>query len=90
MEKLKIGRLILLVATIAIGVKCRCNLTTFCAKTERQSINVHFKPYDYCTVDIIPSSSWHYLEISWSTSNFDVKGSMPYCHDEYIEVFLTR
>ncbi len=44
-----------------------------------------------CTISIQPSnlySSGYYLEITWST--FDVKGDMPDCKNDYVEVQLTR
>ena len=34
--------------------------------------------------------SSHYLEISWSTSHFDVKADMPECNENSVEVYLTR
>ncbi|XP_065054986.1 uncharacterized protein LOC135683609 [Rhopilema esculentum] len=34
------------------------------------------------------NASLHYLEIIWTL--FDVEGSIPYCSNDYVEVFLTR
>ena len=44
-----------------------------------------------CTFDISPSSSYdndYFLELIWIS--FDVKGKMPDCKEDYVEVFLTR
>ena len=49
---------------------------------------------DDCTLfiapeaDIIRRARAAYLEISWSL--FDVKGYMPDCEQDYVEVFLTK
>ena len=52
-----------------------------------------------CTFYISPSSLFanslflydnddYFLEVRWSS--FDVKGKMPRCNEDYVEVFLTR
>ncbi|XP_065054885.1 uncharacterized protein LOC135683532 [Rhopilema esculentum] len=47
---------------------------------------------EYCDIQIAPSnflnSSQFFLEIIWTT--FDIKGKLPDCKEDYVEVNLTR
>ena len=52
-----------------------------------------YKNNDRKSFYISPSSSVYqrdsyYLEISWS--RFDVRGYMPNCYEDYVEVYLTK
>ena len=93
MDLLKIGLLSSFVAAIFTCVECYCYSQTYYARTYSQQTSVYSSPYDYCTIYISPAyfgSSSYYLEISWSSYHFDVKGNMPHCNEDYVEVFLTR
>lgn len=71
-----------------------CNPTTLYASTKRSSISINAAAYDCRIINIRPythfSSNWYYLELSWSSSHFDVKGNMPFCTEDYLEVYLMR
>jgi len=86
--------LLSVVAAVVTTADCTCYSTTLYATTSRNSKTVYSSSYDYCTIKIRPSSysnygSSYYLEISWSSSYFNVKGDMPFCKKDYVEVFLT-
>jgi len=86
--------LLSVVAAVVTTADCTCYSTTLYATTSRNSKTVYSSSYDYCTIKIRPSSysnygSSYYLEISWSSSYFNVKGDMPFCKSDYVEVFLT-
>lgn len=74
-------------------VTCFCFSGTYIAETS-QSYLTHkgYSNNEDCTFRIVPSSGYdpddYYLEISWIT--FDVKGDMPACETDYVEIFLTR
>lgn len=66
---------------------------TLYAKSTSNSEGILFYANDERrTYTIVPaagySASSYYLEISWS-STFDVKGNMPYCSGDYVQVYLT-
>ena len=93
MGSVKFGFLASVVATIVTTVKCYCYGTTLFATPHSSSKFVYSRPYDNCAISINPgnySITSYYLEISWPSSKFDVKGYMPYCDEDYVEVFLTR
>ena len=81
------------ILSLPTTVGSTCYSRTLYARTYSQQISVSSPPnYEYCSFYIRPSSyysSSYFLEISWS-STFDVKGNMPYCIEDAVEVFLTR
>jgi len=89
-----LGLLFSALAAIVSTADGSCYSTTLVASTLRHSRSVYASAYDYCEIKIRPntyySSRSYYLEISWSSSKFDVKGNMPLCKEDYVEVFLTR
>jgi len=83
--------LLTVIAAIITTADCTCSSITLYATTSLYSRTVYSSSYDYCSIKINPSysySSSYYLELSWS-SFFDVKGDMPFCKEDYVEVFLT-
>eukprot|EP00794_Sanderia_malayensis_P017997 gene17997-19794_t len=69
-----------------------CYSTTLYATTSKSTKSLsYYTNYDDCTITIRPSSYYsggsYYLEIKWLS--FDVKGNMPNCYNDYVEVFLT-
>ena len=88
-----LGLLLSALAAIITNVECYCYSTLY-ANTYFNTKSVSTSAQGVCTINIRPSSyfysSYYYLEITWSSSNFDVKGYMPFCKDDYVEVFLTR
>ena len=86
------GLFISLIAAVIATADCYCYSRTLYASTYSQSTSVSpSSVYSYCTIRIRPFSysTSYYLELKWS-SNFDVRGNMPLCKENYIEVFLTR
>ncbi len=69
-----------------------CYSSTKYANTNTQYLsNSYYSNNEDCQFTILPSSSYtsgYYLEIIWTV--FDVKGEMPDCENDYVEVFLTR
>ena len=93
MAMLKACLLISVAAALLNTADSYCYSTTLYARTYQLSKSILYpSTYERCTIYIKPSSfysSGYYLMISWS-SYFDVKGNMPFCTEDYVEVFLTR
>ena len=73
---------------------CYCQSTTLYAGVMTGSKVVNPGKNEICSIYIRPETFYiprhYYLEISWSSTYFDVKGNMPHCKEDYIEVYLTR
>ena len=86
------GILLSAIAAIITTAEGYCFSTYLYAETYSKSKSVYTSALDYCSIYIRPSTSYsyssYYLEISWS-SFFDVKGNMPLCKEDYVQVFLT-
>eukprot|EP00794_Sanderia_malayensis_P017995 gene17995-19791_t len=72
-----------------------CYSTTLYASTSKstKSESYYYSSSEDCsTLKIRPSSYYssgkYYLEIKWLS--FDVKGNMPDCNNDYVEVFVSR
>ena len=80
-----------------------CSSQTYYAQTDNSYIyHTYYSSNEDCTFTIKPrtdsrtarshddrgSSGDYFLEISWS--DFDVRGKMPSCNNDYVEIFLTR
>ena len=86
--------LLALSAIINTSTSSTCKRTTLYASQERSSRSIYGAAFDCHTIEIRPYkgsiTKEFYLELSWSSSHFDVKGNMPFCTEDYLEVFLTR
>ena len=91
---MQIASLITAVVVIVDIAACACLLGTLHATTNSQSKHIIPLNNEHCTFYIRPNSLdnsiSYYLEIAWVQSDFDVRGNMPYCREDYVEVFLTR
>ena len=67
-----------------------CSSETYYASTSYGYLShLYYSDYEDCTFAIVPDyHHGYYLEISWTL--FDVRGNMPNCINDYVEVFLTR
>ena len=88
-----LGLLLLALSTIVnTSAFSTCKPTTLYASHERSSRSIHGAAYDCHTIDIRPYKGavtvGLYLELSWSSSHFDVKGNMPFCTEDYTLFFI--
>ena len=67
-----------------------CTSKTYYASTSSANLShLYYSDYEDCTFNIVPDHHRdYYLEISWTL--FDVRGNMPKCINDYVEVFLTK
>ena len=81
---------IVAIIDIAAGA---CSSGTRYANAYSQSESIVPSFTEHCTLYISPALLYRlnscFLEITWDQSRFDVKGNMPLCREEYVEVFLT-
>ena len=82
-----------IIANIISIAQCACSVRALFADLNHRSYNISPSNYDQCTFYIKPDVYYdglqHYLEIAWYPSDFDVRGNMPFCLEDYVEVFLT-
>jgi len=72
-------------------VKSYCySRTVYATKYSNFLSHLYYSNNEDCTFTILPryGYSGYFLEISWTT--FGVRGDMPNCNEDYIEVYLTR
>eukprot|EP00794_Sanderia_malayensis_P017996 gene17996-19792_t len=91
MKILKVLSIVLIL--IAEASTKSCHSKTFYATLSDKTVSVsNYSSNEDCTIDIRPVSQYsgsnYFLAIRWWTS-FDVKGNMPDCNNDYVEVFLT-
>ncbi len=90
-----IMRLLLLMFISVETASCYCATTLKKATRSKRYISqLSYANNEDCTYVIRPSSRYKkrpegtFLEIIWLS--FDVKGRMPNCDNDYVEVFLTK
>ena len=76
---------------------CYCIRTYYARPLEQTISHKGYSNDQHCSFTIEPGgryrnnngTSHYFLEITWKHF-FDVKGTMPHCENDYVEVFLTR
>ena len=77
---------------------CYCIRTYYARPFEQTISHKGYSNDQHCSFTIEPSARYNgnnngtshfFLEITWKHF-FDVKGTMPHCENDYVEVFLTR
>ena len=80
-----------LILSLVSLVNGDCTSRTVTAETSSGYLShLYYSSNEDCTFKIVPDSEYehYFLEISWT--QFDVRGDMPDCNKDYIEVYLTR
>ena len=99
LNRLNSSRILCILSALLMlpSVNCYC-IGKFYARPSEQTISHKGYSNDqYCSFTIEPSTryrerngtNFYFLEITWKYF-FDVRGTMPDCENDYVEVFLTR
>ena len=82
--------LVIVFISAAVSVDAVCKSKNYTATTVSTFIeNLNYDNNDDCVFNIKPGNgSQHYLEITMH--QFGIRGKMPDCKEDYLEIFITR
>ena len=87
------GIIMILLQSLALtSGSCPLSQNYYATTSTKYLSHRYYSNNEDCTFNISPSGLYntdgYFLEVRWSS--FDVKGKMPNCNEDYVEVFLTR